>query len=208
MSKENSTGLFNNIASIYGLFFEAQRSSFTEAIKKGSEKLDITTYRTILDVGCGTGALCSVLDDKGLQVTGIDPAEKMLAVAIKKLSGRKVILLQADATDRIPFDDNSFDVVIASHVAHGMDREKRKQMYREMSRVARQRVIIHDYNEKRSLLTSIIEWAEGGDYFRFIKEAEQEMNSCLAEMKKCFSEVEVINVAPRAAWYICTPKDG
>ena len=78
-------------------------------------------------------------------------------------------------------------------------------MYAEMSRVARQYVIIHDYNKKRSFFTSIIEWLEGGDYFHFVKHAETEMKDCLAEMRTCFSEVFVIQVDVRANWYICKP---
>jgi hypothetical protein len=32
------------------------------------------------------------------------------------------------------------------------------------------------------------------------------MNACVTELKACFSEVRVINVDTRAAWYICTPE--
>jgi hypothetical protein len=55
------------------------------------------------------------------------------------------------------------------------------------------------------LLTTIIEWLERGDYFQFIKEAEHEMKNCVFEMKECFSEVKVVDVDYKAAWYICTP---
>jgi len=66
-------------------------------------------------------------------------------------------------------------------------------------------VIIYDYNENRSLVTTIIEWLERGDYFHFIKKAESEMKNCILEMKACFSEVKVVNMDVRATWYICTP---
>jgi len=67
-----------------------------------------------------------------------------------------------------------------------------------MSRITRNYVIIHDYNSEKSLVTSIIEWLEGGDYFRFILNAEE-------EMQKYFKEVRVIDVDKRASWYICKP---
>jgi NifB/MoaA-like Fe-S oxidoreductase len=51
-----------------------------------------------------------------------------------------------------------------------------------------------------------VEWLERGDYFRFIKNAEKEMKDCSQEMEECFSEVKVVNVGERAAWYICKPK--
>jgi hypothetical protein len=92
-------------------------------------------------------------------------------------------------------------------VAHGLVKEDRKKMYQEMGRVTRERVIIYDYNERTSPFTSFVERLEGGDYFQFIRYALQEMEECVSEMKLCFSEVQVVNVSHRAAWYICKPKE-
>jgi ubiquinone/menaquinone biosynthesis C-methylase UbiE len=139
-------------------------------------------------------------------VTGIDPAEKMLSIAKNKLENKEINFVHANVLERLPFADKSFDISIASYVAHGMQKDERKKMYAEMSRVSKSKVIIYDYNRKRSFVTSIIEWLEGGDYFRFIESAELEMKSCVSGMKECFSEVKVIDVDVRAAWYICTPR--
>ncbi|MGR6835931.1 class I SAM-dependent methyltransferase [Syntrophomonas erecta] len=49
------------------------------------EDLDFSTYQSIIDIGCGTGALCNVLKEYGLDVTGLDPAEAVLAIAQKKV---------------------------------------------------------------------------------------------------------------------------
>lgn len=40
--------------------------------------------RSILDLGCGTGTLCCALAERGHQVTGVDPAAAMLAIARSK----------------------------------------------------------------------------------------------------------------------------
>ena len=61
-------------------------------------------------------------------------------------------------------------------------------------------VIIHDHNQKRSVLTNIIEWFEGGDYFNFIKKVE-------GELKEHFHDVRVIGVDLQAAWYVCVPNN-
>ena len=37
--------------------------------------------RSVLDIGCGTGTFACMLADRGLSVTGVDPAEASLAVA-------------------------------------------------------------------------------------------------------------------------------
>ena len=202
---KNSNFLFNTIAPIYALFYESQKNRYRSVIEKVSDQIDLSTFDSVLDVGCGTGALCSVLHQKGLTVTGIDPADKMLRIAKRQAENKAVTFLQANVLDQLPFENQSFDISIASYVAHGLQKNERKQMYAEMSRVSKSKVIIYDYNQNRALLTSIIEWLERGDYFRFIKDAENEMRHCVSEMKECFSEVEVVNVDSRASWYICTP---
>ena len=197
--------LFNTIAPIYGLFFRRQKRMFSEVLQRVQPELDLSSFKTILDVGCGTGALCSVLHKKGLEVTGIEPAEKMLAIAKRKTKGQALNLLQANVLEGLPFEKKSYDISIASYVAHGLKPEERKRLYKEMGRVTREYVIIYDYNQKRSALISLAEWMEGGDYFRFIKSAEKEMKGCVSELASCFSEVRVIDVDTRAAWYVCTP---
>lgn len=197
--KRDSVLLFNSISQIYGLFYKIQKKRFKDVIEIVKKELDIKEFKTILDVGCGTGALCSVLNDMGLKVTGVDPAEKMLNIAREKPENKTVSFAQANILERLPFEDKLFDASIASYVAHGMGHEERKLMYTEMSRVTKSKVIIYDYNEKRSLTTTIIEWLEGGDYFNFIKNAE-------SEMRECFSDVKTVYVGVRATWYICTPK--
>jgi len=196
-----STALFNRISPIYGLFFSYQKKRYAKTLDSMKELL----LPHVLDVGCGTGALCSALADRKLEVTGVEPAVRMLEVARKKTKGQTITYIQADATDRLPFEDKQFDISIASYVAHGMEQEKRFALYHEMSRVTRSRVIIHDYNANRNPFTSLIEYLERGDYFHFIKHAQSEMQECTNELRRCFSQVEVLQVGKRANWYICTP---
>lgn len=196
-AKKNS--VFDLIAPIYGLFYDYQKKHFNEALDELQKKLDFSGYKEIIDVGCGTGALCSVLNQRGFNVTGVDPVQKMLNIAMEKGENRAIEFIRANALERLPFQDKSFDVSIASYVAHGLKGYERKIIYNEMSRITRHRVIIYDYNEKRSVLTDTIEWLEGGDYFNFIKEARPELGAN-------FRDVNIINVGLRAAWYICVPK--
>lgn len=205
MSKNSGKLLFNLIAPIYGLFYNKQKKHYTKVLAGVKDEVDLTSYETILDVGCGTGALCAVLSEKGLKVTGIDPAEKMLAIARKKPENKTVQFINANVLEKLPFENSFFDISIASYVAHGLQEHERIKMYAEMSRVTSFKVIIYDYNQQQSLWINIAEWLEGGDYFHFIRNAEYEMNNCVHELQQCFSEVRVINVSPRAAWYICTP---
>ena len=197
--------IFNKLASFYGMYFESQKRSFNTAIDIAKPLVDLSKYNTVLDVGCGTGALCSVLSDRGFVATGVEPAEKMLAVAVSKTKSQGISLISGNVLEGLPFEDKSFDVVTASFVAHGLVPEHRKIMFAEMSRVAKHYVIFHDFNQNRSLQISFLEWLEGGDYFRFIKMAKHEMLNCENQVGKCFSEVRVINVERYVDWYVCKP---
>jgi len=197
--------LFNKIASIYGTFFESQKRSYNKAIETAKSELDLSAFETVLDIGSGTGALCSVFFERGFTVTGIEPAEKMLAVAQRKTCNQKIAFISGNVLEGLPFEDHTFDIVIASFVAHGLVPEHRKIMFAEMSRVAKQFVIFHDFNQNRSIPISIAEWLEGGDYFKFIKTVNHELQTCEIALKNCFSNVKVINVGKHVAWYICTP---
>lgn len=205
MREKNDRGLFNSIAPVYGLFYKNQKKNFRKIIDQIRPEFDIQEFKSIIDVGCGTGAFCSVLNERGMRVTGIDAAEKMLKIARSKPENKAIDFFQADILKKLPFEDNHFEIAITSYVAHGLKQEQRKQMYTEMARAAKKWVIIHDYNKQRSFGTSLIEWLEGGDYFHFIRHAEPEMKECISNLKPCFAEVRVVNVGVRANWYLCKP---
>jgi len=122
VNKKKGSRLFDMIAPIYGLFFNHQRRRYTSIIKQAAAKFDITKFQTAIDVGCGTGALCSVLHDQGVEVTGIDPAAKMLKIASRKTRNKGISFLQGNALEGLPFADNSFEIAVSSYVAHGLRR--------------------------------------------------------------------------------------
>ena len=57
--------------------------------------------RRVLDVGCGTGTFALRLADRGIEVTGVDPAQASLEVARSKPGADRVRWLVGDAT-RLP----------------------------------------------------------------------------------------------------------
>lgn len=197
---KEANSVFDLIAPIYGLFYDYQKKHYRAVLDGVQDRLDLSPYKNIVDIGCGTGALCSVLNQRGFVVTGVDPARKMLNIAMKKQENKAIEFIQASVLERLPFEDKAFDVSIASYVAHGLKGYERKTMFAEMSRITKHLVIIYDYNENRSILTNLIEWLEGGDYFNFIRKVK-------SEMKEHFRDFYVIDVGVRAALYICKPKD-
>ncbi len=184
--------IFEIIAPVYTWFFKGQHKRYTEILSENEALLKIPPGGRILDIGCGTGALTQAFADRGFSVTGVDIARNMAA------SGKRKGLdcMYGNAVEGLPFPDKSFDLVVFAYVAHGLDREKRAQLFREASRLSGGTVLIHDYGRERSLGTTFIEFLEGGDYFNFIKKGED-------EMRNFFPDVTVVSVGDNACWYIC-----
>jgi 2-polyprenyl-3-methyl-5-hydroxy-6-metoxy-1,4-benzoquinol methylase len=192
---------FEFIAPIYGLFFQRQVRNYRRVIRQNATYFTDGQYR-ILDIGCGTGALAFVLSEFGQNVTGVDGSPRMIKLA-KRFNRKNQTTFQVrDVLDLYdPANDLSayvrhYDLVVASYVLHGLQKEQRMALYGAMKLMAAKRVVIMDYNQKPGILVSVIEWLERGDYFNFIKSIE-------TEMKNSFSQVHTIQTGKRSAWYIC-----
>jgi len=217
--------IFNSIAPIYNLFFQAQVKNYRSLLATYQKELQLVPGAAweVLDIGCGTGAYLTAFAELGYQGTGVDFSAPMLKAArrstrnlTRKSTGNSIRhstgkltehsgelnlkFIQADATKGLPFSDKSFDLVVAAYVLHGLRQSLRQQIYAEAKRLARRTVLFFDYNHKRSLPTDVIEWAEGGDYFNFIKLAE-------AEMQQHFPLVKRLDVGPHSSIYICSPSN-
>ncbi|SDJ96272.1 Methyltransferase domain-containing protein [Nonomuraea maritima] len=58
--------------------------------------------RRVLDIGCGTGTFALMLAERGIEVTGVDPAVASLDVARGKPGAGKVTWIHGDATAAPP----------------------------------------------------------------------------------------------------------
>ena len=197
--------LFNRIASIYGLYYRMQKKRYKKVLNQVRDVIDISQYENIIDIGCGTGAMCEALYQEALTVTGLDPASKMLRVARKRTSD-DITYINRDVLDQTWIEEDLYDIAFASYVAHGLKKDDRLTMIKHMSVMAESYVILHDYNKNRNALTSFVEWAEGGDYSYFIDHVLNELRDCKVADKHCFESIEVIDVGKRASWYICKIK--
>ncbi|MGI6427271.1 MAG: class I SAM-dependent methyltransferase [Natronincolaceae bacterium] len=193
--------LFDRIAKVYGLFFDKQVKDFRHSLNSIKDRLNLSGYQSVVDIGCGTGALCMALQEYGLKVIGIDPAVNMLNIATKKindfgLNNQEIQFMHGDILKGIPLCDKEVDLAISSYVAHGFMPEERAILFNEMKRIARHGAVLLDYNKNRSLVTDVIEWLEGGNYFGFIDNIEDEL---LGQ----FGNLEIINTGRYSAIYIC-----
>lgn len=93
---------------------------------------------SVLDVGCGEGALLrAVAADGAVRGIGIEPEEATAERA--RAAGLEV---QPGRAEALPFGDDSFDVVTLEYVAHHVEHLPRT--LREAVRVARRAVLVLD----------------------------------------------------------------
>ena len=75
-------------------------------------------FTSVLDVGCGTGALMLMIQERlpNAKLFGIDISEEMIKVAKAKL-GSKADLRVSDS-ENLPFESGSFDLVLCTFSFH------------------------------------------------------------------------------------------
>ena len=80
-------------------------------------KLDQLSFDSLLDIGCGTGNLLSLISERyDAEIAGVDLTPKMLNIARIKI-GDKADLKLEDSED-LPFDNDKFDMVICTDSFH------------------------------------------------------------------------------------------
>jgi len=118
-------------------------SSALDELKEGLKV--VPRVATLLDVGTGLGDIpCRARKEArrtGVELTtiGLDSAPELASASRSSVD----FSVCADAL-RLPFADNSIDIVMCSQVLHHFAGEEAAEMLREMDRVARVRVIVSD----------------------------------------------------------------
>lgn len=116
MGKSN---YYDNIAPIYDQTRWMTESVAEEVADSILTLVDATPKTSFLEPGVGTGLNVLPLVKRGYSVTGIDVSEEMLGQFRQKLNPipQNLTLLNADAS-KLPFLDQSFDVVLTVHMVH------------------------------------------------------------------------------------------
>ncbi|MEI8245082.1 MAG: class I SAM-dependent methyltransferase [Lentisphaerota bacterium] len=151
------------------------------------EYFNLSAQSSVLDVGCAKGFMLHDLAEliPGIRVRGIDISEYAIDRAMEDM---KPFVQVADAR-KLPFEDKSFDVVIAINTIHNLDRTDCAQALREIERVSRgksfvtvdayrneaEKQLMEAWNLTARTMMHVDEWKKffdevgyTGDYYWFI----------------------------------------
>lgn len=104
-----------------------------QLIDLAQRHLGETKKLRLLDVGCGTGLMEGILNNKFNSIVGVDISADAIEKA--KQSGLNAQFISYDG-GKLPFNDDEFDVVFACCVFHHIPNNQRLSVAKEMFRVA------------------------------------------------------------------------
>jgi ubiquinone/menaquinone biosynthesis C-methylase UbiE len=160
---------------------------WTPVVPTLKEHFSLTTDSSLLDVGCAKGFMLNdiVKAIPGIYLKGVDISEYAITNAIE---GVKSNIQVADARE-LPFEDNSFDVVISINTVHNLGKDDLAKALQEIERVSKGKsfITVDAYDSKKEkermyawnltakTIMSVDEWIDffsevgyTGDYYWFI----------------------------------------
>ena len=160
---------------------------WTPVIKTLTKYWNINSHTSVLDVGCGKGFLLYDLKKavKGIKVMGLDISNYAINNSMEEIKNNLVL----GNAKKLPFADNSFDIVLSINTIHNLNNKECSIALREISRVSKKHAFItvdayRDNTEKKRMLAwnltaktimSVPEWIKffkdnnyNGDYYWFI----------------------------------------
>jgi SAM-dependent methyltransferase len=172
----------------YGGYYYHPRF-WQSTVKRFRDYYQLPKDASVLDVGCGKGFMLHDFKElmPDLTVAGIDISKYAIEHAMETV---KPFLCVGNAKE-LPYDDNSFDLVISINTVHNLPLEECKQSLREIQRVTRKHAFItvdawrteeekermHKWNLTALTYMHVDDWKKlfeevgyEGDYYWFIAE--------------------------------------
>lgn len=162
--KQKSKQTFSSQASIYESTYNGKHAG--RLYNSVIDKVNNFNCKKVLDVGCGTGTILSLLSkNDGISLSGVDLSEEMLSVAKKKLNDK--VKLKIGDSEQLPWENNIFDAIICTDSFHHYPEPKK--VLREMTRVLETNghIIIADpwiITPFRQVTNLLLKYSSSGDY--------------------------------------------
>jgi|APSaa5957512535_1039671.scaffolds.fasta_scaffold91372_2 ubiquinone/menaquinone biosynthesis C-methylase UbiE len=151
----------------------------------------ISEPKNILDIGCAYGGLINELVKKYERTNffGVDPGKKSIEIANNNLQSKRVFFIEG-CSDKLPFEDGKFDVVILTMVMQWIRRSDLIKTISEVDRVLKTGGLIYleDYLSNQSV-TSI---STHNKEISIYKDNYSEFFSTFPWFKEVFREVTQI----------------
>ena len=145
---------YNFLSHFYSPFM---RIFFGTIFRKITKYIQLKSEETLLDIGCGPGNLLGILHGKhpNSKLIGLDVDPKILKIARNKLSDR-IEFIESSAT-KLPFPDNSLDVVTSTLMIHHLKSYEKDQMIKEIYRILKPggRFYLFDFSKPTNLFGKI-----------------------------------------------------
>jgi len=151
----------------------------------------------VLDVGCGPGALTTVLVARvgAESVSAVDPSEQFVEAARERQPGADVRL---SAAEQLPFSDDAFDATLAQLVVHFM--ADPLQGLREMARVTREGGVVAacawDHGAERTPLSPF--WQAAHELDRELEDESELAGAREGHLGELFAEAGLHDVEETA----------
>lgn len=127
------------------------------------QQAELRPGQQVLDVGCGTGTLAVMLKRQHpeIEVIGLDPDPKALALARRKAQRAGVSpLFDQGFSDALEYAADSFDHVFSSFMLHHLQSDQKEETLREIRRVLKPGGYLHllDFRGLESATSSLSLW--------------------------------------------------
>ena len=178
---------------------------FLKYLKKEKD-LPMSDLR-VLDLGCGTGRNSNYLAERGNLVFGLDLAANALKLASERAEkaglSEQTKYLRQSIGDKLPFEDNSFDLILDITASNSIKSSEREVYLKESSRVLKPggfmilRTLCKDGDQNAKKLLETNPGGELDTYF--LKD--------LGITERVFSEVDLKNLYGRYFYFDKLVKD-
>jgi len=200
----NNIEIVKNLYSDEGAIEDMQ--NYTEKKLKIWEEEVISYFPAksrVLNIGCGMGREAFCLYDKGFKITAIDISEKVIEPAKQFAieSNRYIEFLLTNGLD-LPFENNTFDVVIIWSQTFGLFYEEENKMHilKECNRVLKNNGILSfSGHDKQFIESNYPQYLDGKKFFAYAS------TDCYWEV---FTINEMIALAQRTGFTVLECKRG